>query len=372
MDLDIYNDHTTLEKILVSEASYKQVPISVTLELLPLCNMNCDMCYIRLSHKEMESKGRLLEINQWIEIAKQLKDNGVLFVLITGGEPLLYPHFKELYITLKQMGMIITLNTNGTLIDETWAKFFTEYPPRRINITLYGTNDSTYENLCHYPNGYTKVMQALNLLKEKNLPVKLNASAVKKNIKELDDIYTISNHLEMPLHTDTYMIPNLLNHSLSVQVQARLSPEDAAIAELAILQKEMSKESFQEYIVQVIESLQQETEHPQTITCMAGNCSFAIDWHGNMHPCLTLSETSISVLEHNIQECWSIISKKSKELEMNKKCTTCNLRPICKTCVASAYLETGSYNGIPDYLCRFSKKIAELIHEKYNEMNSSL
>ena len=36
------------------------------------------------------------------------------------------------------MGMILTINTNGTLIDETWADFFAQHPPRRINITLYG------------------------------------------------------------------------------------------------------------------------------------------------------------------------------------------------------------------------------------------
>ena len=42
---------------------------------------------------------------------------GTLFILLTGGEPMLYPHFKELYTRLREMGFILTLNTNGTLID---------------------------------------------------------------------------------------------------------------------------------------------------------------------------------------------------------------------------------------------------------------
>ena len=76
--------------------------------------------------------------------------------LLTGGEPLLFPGFKELYIELQKMGMILTINTNGTLIDEEWADFFQKYKPRRMNITLYGADDQAYEQLCHYPGGFQK------------------------------------------------------------------------------------------------------------------------------------------------------------------------------------------------------------------------
>ena len=41
-----------------------------------------------------------------------------------GGEPLLVPGFKELYLALKAEGMVLTLNTNGTLLDEPWADLF--------------------------------------------------------------------------------------------------------------------------------------------------------------------------------------------------------------------------------------------------------
>lgn len=34
--------------------------------------------------------------------------------------------------------MIVTVNTNGTLLNEDWAAFFAKNPPRRVNVTLYG------------------------------------------------------------------------------------------------------------------------------------------------------------------------------------------------------------------------------------------
>ena len=141
----------TYERFLIGKGTQKHVPINASLELLPLCNMNCDMCYIRLNKSEMEKQGRLLTGDEWLNIGKQMQKAGTLFVVITGGEPLLYPEFKKVYLGLKKLGMIITINTNGTLIDEKWADFFQKNLPRRINITLYGGNEKTYQDLCHYP-----------------------------------------------------------------------------------------------------------------------------------------------------------------------------------------------------------------------------
>ena len=89
-----------------------------------------------------------------------MAQSGVLFLLLTGGEPLMFPDFRRLYLELRQRGMILTVNTNGTLLDEEWAEFFGENKPRRINITLYGADDEAYRKLCHYPGGFEKALNA--------------------------------------------------------------------------------------------------------------------------------------------------------------------------------------------------------------------
>ena len=65
------------------------------------------------------------------------------------------------------MGMILTINTNGTLLGESWADFFAEYRPRRINITLYGADAASYNRLCHYPQGFDQTVRAIRLLRER-------------------------------------------------------------------------------------------------------------------------------------------------------------------------------------------------------------
>ena len=118
------NNMSSIEKALLERAKASKTPANGSLELLPICNMNCDMCYVRLSREEVQTHGGLHTTDEWIEIGKQMKDAGVLFLLLTGGEPLLFPDFKRLYTELQKMGFIITINTNGTLIDDEWILFF--------------------------------------------------------------------------------------------------------------------------------------------------------------------------------------------------------------------------------------------------------
>ena len=81
MDLNLTN-----EKRILLRAAQLQRPVNGTLELLPLCNMNCDMCYIRRDRSEVESGGGLRTAEEWIELGEEMRKAGVLFLLLTGIE----------------------------------------------------------------------------------------------------------------------------------------------------------------------------------------------------------------------------------------------------------------------------------------------
>ena len=99
---------------------------------------------------------------------------------------------------------------------------------------------------------------------------------------------------------------------------------------------------------------------------MAGNCSFAVNWQGEMRPCVTLEEPSVPVFETGFEDAWEKVSKESKAFRVNEKCIKCRLRPICKTCVASAWLESGAYDGVPEYLCRYAEAYQNLLYAEKN------
>ena len=132
--MELIEDTPSVERVIMEKSKSTGTPVYGCLELTPLCNMNCEMCYVRLDHREMQRQGRLRTGKEWLEVGNQMQQSGTLFVLLTGGEPLLHPDFQEIYLGLRNLGMILTINTNGTLLDEKWADFFALYPPRRINM----------------------------------------------------------------------------------------------------------------------------------------------------------------------------------------------------------------------------------------------
>lgn len=363
--MDKYIGYNSAEEKLIKMADEKKYPISGTLELLPLCNMNCDMCYVRLSHKQMQQKGKLYAADQWIDLAKQMKKAGVLFLLLTGGEPLLYPEFKKLFLALQQMGMIITINTNGTLLDEDWADFFGKNKPRRINITLYGGSEKTYEDLCHYQDGYKKTLHAIHLLNEYDVDVKANYTVTSKNNHELEQIVGMLNELKIPITVDTYMIPAKRERDRTFNMQSRLMPKDAALARINSWKLKMDSECFIQHCSKILsesKAIENKTlKYSNNIFCHAGNSSFTITWNGKMCPCLTLEQIAINVFDIGFETAWEYIVKETQKIRINSNCTECIYRPICRTCAACAIAESGEADGIPKYMCEYAEESLRLL-----------
>ena len=354
---------TAAERALIDRASAQRMPINGSIELLPLCNMNCDMCYVRLSREEMERQGRLRTAEEWLAVARQMKDAGTLFLLLTGGEPLLYPEFKKLYITLRELGFLITINTNGTLIDEDWAAFFGKHKPRRVNITLYGADEQTYASLCHYPGGFARVTRGVRLLREQGVEVQLSISITPQNANQIDRVFDIGAELDVFTNVGSYMMPAERERSLPFDQQARLSPEEAARGRVHAFLLAMGPQSFLEFAARHLMLTRQmpPPQLPNRMHCLAGSCSFTINWQGQMRPCVVMTSPAADVFALGFDAAWKQIRAEADEIVLSETCAACPLRALCRTCAASALLETGRYDGVPEYMCRYTKETYRLL-----------
>lgn len=370
--MDILEQQESVESRLCALATAKKVPINGCFELLPLCNMNCDMCYVRLDRETMEKQGRLRTADEWLMLAKEMKKAGTLFILLTGGEPFLYPEFKRLYTELLQMGMIITINTNGTMIDEEWAEFLGTYRPRRVNITLYGSNDVVYADLCHYPGGFRKVIQGIKLLKAQQVDVKLNGSLVKSNKESWKDLVTIAEELQVPIKIDTYMYPATRERNLPYNMQARLEPEEAARLWMEIYEAQCGTEAFAEYARKSMKTFSETKQQPVEAKCMdcrAGRSSFIINWKGQMHPCIMMSQPAVPVFEVGFENAWKKIVDWTEQIVLSKACASCEHREVCTVCAASTFLEGGDFETKPDYVCKFAEYMLKYQRERLEQLD---
>lgn len=349
------------ERSLLEQCAAKQVPISAALELLPLCNLKCKMCYARLSAEEMARIGRLRTAQEWLSLAKEMKDEGVLFVLLTGGEPLLYQPFREVYLGLQRMGMLVTINTNGTLLDEQWADFFAQNPPRSIHVTLYGADAQTYGSLCGRPDCFEKTIHAMKLLKERNVSVRVNINAVKTNAASLQEMLEICKELDTLATVDTYMLPSKQEQGLPVEQQARLSPVRAAQAQRLVRMTRLEPQSYRQMITNMLYQTQEEANHSREMRCHAGRCTLAVSWQGKLQPCVVLSAPSADVFQDGFASAWKRIVQQKKKILLSEKCAKCRLLPLCRVCPAASLLEEGSFDAAPRYLCEYTRESVALM-----------
>lgn len=364
----------TIEQTICNKADINHIPISGTFELSPLCNMDCKMCFAKMTKEQMEAHAPIKNYKQWLDLAKQACDAGMMFILLTGGEPFLYPNFKELYLGLKKLGLIISINTNGTLINEKIVDWLANDPPRRLNITLYGANNQTYDRLCHNPIGFTQTINAIKLLKSRNISVKLNCSLTPDNIEDLDKIYAIAKELEVPIETAYYMVPPVRDNNIGNE-KYRLSPQEAAKAKLRIKQLEYGEDIFKDYIAGTLDRYYDvknnkisNKKYEPGFTCRAGNSVFWVDYDGTLMACNFTRNPQFNAFNKPFIESWKNLVKNISNIHLSVKCHSCSMKSLCGRCAASAYAENnGDYSAVSNYHCELTKFYIELLENKAKE-----
>ena len=345
------------------------IPLSGTFELTPLCSMACKMCYVRMSPEEFAATGkRLRTADEWLALAREAKEQGMLLLLLTGGEPFLYPEFRRLYTELRQMGFVISINSNATLITEETVAWLKENPPQRINITLYGASDATYARLCGHPTGFTQVTRAIGLLRDAGISVKLNCSVTPENVCDLEDIIAYSDEHKLVLQATSYMFPPLRRDAESVGRNARFAAEECARTEVKIRRLQYGAENLREYC-KAIES-HQPVDTPlcadcegEGLQCRAGKSAFWVTWDGRMTPCGMVNEPAVFPFGQGFADAWQSLRAQTAALHLPPECASCDAKHYCHTCAAMCYTETGRYDCKPQYRCDLMRAVPAACRE---------
>ena len=352
-----------ISRYLHMKASQAGIPLSGTFELTPCCNLSCKMCYVRKPRAEVEAEGGLISADKWIELAEKCREKGMLYLLLTGGEPLTHPEFKEIYTAVRNMGFVVSINSNGTLIDDEMVEFFAANPPARINMSLYGASRETYNGLCGVPAAYDRAMHALKAMRKAGITVKINYSVTRYNCGDLHGIMNAAHDNGCNIQVASYMFPPLRRDGTQVGTNDRMSPEEDARFFIGSERLRMTEDEFAERCRARVarcsgtvdeECMDAPTEH---IRCRAGSTAFWVAWNGDISLCGMIPVKSANIRETDFEEAWSKVREDTAKIFMPAKCTSCGDREVCMVCAASCYCETGHFGEAPEYICRRTKAL---------------
>ncbi len=360
-------------QFLLDKACAKRLPASGTLELTARCNLACKMCYIHEKENDPIALKKEKPTEYWLDMIEQARRAGTIVMLITGGEPFLRKDFREIYLACKKAGFIVSVNTNGTLISADDIAFLKQYPPAKMNISLYGASEEAYERLCGNGRMFTRVSETIRTLCAEGISVKLNYTVTEVNHTEYGAIYDFARSLKLQVQHTTYMFPPLRAKELGACNACRVAPEVAAEYMVKCDREKFSPEEFMQrakacaegYALPMAEDEDSLRSEKERIFCRAGVSSFWLTYDGRMMPCGMLQTPCLTV-DRPFGELWQELKELTGKLNLPPKCIACKKRPYCEVCAASCYAETGGFEEAPSYVCRKTEAYLEKMKGIYD------
>jgi radical SAM protein with 4Fe4S-binding SPASM domain len=346
---------------------------SFDLEVTARCNNNCRHCYINLPAQDKEAKKEELSFSDIKNIADEAVSLGALWCLITGGEPLLREDFFDIYFYLKKKGILISVFTNAALINLKHIRLFKKYPPRDIEVTVYGVTKDTYEKVTRTPGSYDAFMRGLNLLLQNKIKVRFKIMALRSNFKELAQIARFCKGRTKdffrydPFLNLRFDANKIRNEDIKSE---RLSPKEiVAMEEMIYKHSDALERACDDFI------------HPELscsisdniFRCSAGKRSFTVGYDGSLRICSALMKQDCvyNLKKGNLCNIWQdlipqALDMRSHRKEFLNKCGRCSLIELCAWCPAYSYLETGEMDKPIEYFCEVTHAMAKLL-SKYKK-----
>jgi radical SAM protein with 4Fe4S-binding SPASM domain len=169
-----------------------------------------------------------------------------------------------------------------------------------------------------------------------------------------------------------YMYPSIRVNGEQYGCGNRLTPEEAAACTVQWDQLRFSPEEF-EHRTRTMQSLcAVETDSctvdpDEGVSCRAGNTSFWVTWEGRMLPCGMMPDPTVYPLKTGFAQAWQELRAITKKITQPAQCVICPKKQICSACAAVRITETGAFDQVPVYMCRFTEKHLELAGKALEE-----
>lgn len=345
-----------------------QEPLSVRhldLELTERCNYSCIHCCINQSENSRHLTKKELSADRIKDILFEAAVLNIQTIRITGGEPLLRPDFKEIYLFARKLGISLLLFTNASLITPELAQLFKSVPAdQKIEITCYGMNQRSYEAVTRKSDSYKHFRKGIELLLKNEIPFVVKGAVLPQNINEIDrfdqwaaTIPWMTDKPSVSMFFDSRIRRDLPNKNKRIR-QLRISPEQG----LKILCR--SGPGYASNTKLYCRDFMR-PQGNRLFTCSAGRTSACIDPYGYLYPCMLVKKpsTGYNIRKGSLRDAFTrffptIRNIKASDPAYLERCARCFLKGLCEMCPGKSWTEHGNLDTPVEYCCRVAHEQA--------------
>jgi MoaA/NifB/PqqE/SkfB family radical SAM enzyme len=144
------------------------------------CNMKCNHCCITTLRNKSR---RALTAEDIKDIAIQADNLGLAHVVITGGEPLLFPDLTEVVKAIDPSKFYISLDTNGWNLNKSMARLMKSIGIDKIQLSLDSMSEKEHDAFRNKPGSYDKAIRAIDAALAADLQLLLATVVTKQRVR---------------------------------------------------------------------------------------------------------------------------------------------------------------------------------------------
>jgi len=339
----------------------KFVPVSAVWEITLACNMKCMHC----GSAAGKIRSNELTTEEALVLCEELKKLGTGLVTLIGGEPFLRKDWYKIAQKIKDLGMDLTIISNGLIIDKKIVTQLKKLNPYAVAISLDGATSETHDSIRGVKGSFDKCISCLKLLKEFGLSTSVITTLHKRNVRELTKIRDlllnrgIAWQIQMAGPTGRFPKKLLLSKEefYSVAMFISSSRNQYSIKELPI----MGAHNFGYHS----HILGQIMITPVWKGCQAGITTVGIQSNGNIKGCLSLPDNYFedNIRNKSLTDIWNdptfaSYNRKFKKEDLKGGCMNCQYGKSCKGgCSTVSTSLTGELHCDPYCLHLIEKEI---------------
>ena len=164
-------------------------PIRVYYEMTLACNLGCKTCFNK-SGKPLEDQ---LDLEDAIKALDGLRQDNVLDVRFTGGEPTQHPYWFELLSHARNLGFCVSLNTNGVYSDPDVFNKLALLDLHQITVSLDGFGENN--DFIRGKGNFDKAVASLQQMRKRDLVTRINTIVTKKSVDDVERLLDVAKEL---------------------------------------------------------------------------------------------------------------------------------------------------------------------------------
>ncbi len=346
------------------EAHFKGKPhlTQFQIELTSRCNERCVHCYIPHDLKLYDITDEM-----YYSTLEQLSKMNVLSVTLSGGEPMMHPHFLEFLKAAKKYDFYVNILSNLTLLNDEIVEAMKDGNVSSVQVSLYSMIPEHHDAITKVKGSFEKTKNAILKLIENDLPLHVSCPTMKGNKDDFQDVLAWCHEHKIRAQTDYIMMAEF-NHETE-NLANRLSVEEAGNVIKSIMEGD---EDYQQSILadDFVERCNNAQFNPERRLCGVGVSSCCMVANGNVYPCAGWQEMVLgSLATDTLQNIWDNSEKiqwlrglKMKDLG-GGECCKCDKAAFCAPCLVRNANESPTGNGleINRHFCAVAAKNKQIV-----------